>query len=226
MAIAFDATSGLTPGWATSSTFAHTCSGSDRLLLFWVFFDRGAGTYNVSSAAYAGVAMTQIGTVTDSARHVELWALAGPASGTNNVVATYNNTGPTAKLIIRAVSYNGVDGTTPYGTFASATGFTTSATVNVASATGEMVADFCGVQSGGASITVGSGQTSRYEIDGGASGVGAVGWSDEPGAGTVTMSWSGWITDNWLIGAIPLKPVGVAAGGVPKTTKQTLLGVG
>lgn len=227
MAIAYDATSGLTTGWTYGDTFSHTCTGSDRLLLVWVFFDRGNGTYNVSSLTYAGVAMTQVATFAYGYRYLELWRLVAPAAGTANIAATYNNVGPTAKVIIRAFSYTGVSQDAPLGATSSATGFGTTATLVVSSASGELVTDAIGGLSAGANIVVGSGQTSRYESDNGTTGIQAVGCSEEAGAASVTMSWT-WATgDYWELAAVPIKPVGAdAPSGIPKTTKQTLMGVG
>ena len=225
MAIAFDATSGAARGWVTSDSFSHTCTGSDRLLLVWVFFDRGNGTYNVSSLTYAGTALTQIGTFGDGYKHIELWGLLSPSTGANTLAASYNNSGPTAKIIIRALSYTGVSQDSAYGTLVSANGATNTATVNATSATGEVVVDFVSVQSYSQDLTAGTGQTARHEGDATSNTITAFGVSDEAGAATVTMSWT-FSNDTWVIGAIPIKPTGTAAGGVPKTTKQTLLGVG
>ena len=227
MAIAYDATSGVATGWTTSDSFSHTCTGSDRLLLVWVFFDRGNGTYTVSSATYNGVSLSQVTTFGNGAQYVELWRLVAPATGANTLALSYNNAGPTAKVAVRAVSYTGVDGTTPLGSLSSATGTSKTPTVTLSSASGELVADFVSPYSAGIDLTVGSGQTSRAEVDNASSGFVCYGVSDEAGAASVTMSWS-WTSanDSWFIGAIPIKPTGAAAGGIPKTTLQTLLGVG
>ncbi len=226
MAIAYDATSGLTTGWTYSDTFAHTCTGADRLLLVWVFFDRGNGSYNVSSLTYAGVAMTQVTTFAYGYRYAELWRLVAPAEGANNIAATYSNVGPTAKIIIRAFSYTGVDQTTPLGSMSYATGYGATASLVVASATNELVTDMVSVQSAGANVLVGADQTSRYESDNATTGIAALGFSEEAGAASVTMTWT-FGGDNWEIAAVPIKPVGAATpSGIPKTTKLTLMGVG
>lgn len=228
MAIAYDATSGAARSWVTSDSFSHTCAndGLDRLLLVWVFFDRGNGTYNVSSLTYAGVSLTQYATFNNGSQFGELWYLANPASGANTLSATYNNAGPAAKVLIRALSYTGVDAATPLGTLVSAyAGSGTTATATASSASGELVADYVFVFSSGQTLTVGAGQTARVEIEEGAIGYGAHGWSDEAGAASVAMTWT-FNTDAWMATAVPIKPAGGAAAGVPKTTKQTLLGVG
>lgn len=226
MAIAYDATSGAARAWVTSDSFLHTCTGDDRLLLVWVFFDRGNGIYNVSSMTYAGAALSLHASVQDGTRSWELWRLVGPASGTNTLSATYNNTGPTAKVLIRALSYTGVDSDLPLGSVTSnSNSVGTTASVVVSSASGEVVADCVWVFSSGQNIVVGANQTSRAEVDSATIGYGALGWSDEAGAASVTMSWT-LSTDAWHIIGVPIKPAGGAAAGVSKTTKQTLLGVG
>jgi hypothetical protein len=225
MAIAYDATSGAARGWVTSDSFSHTCTGANRLLLVWVFFDRGNGAYNVSSMTYAGASMSQATTFAFGTKYAEVWQLIAPTEGANTLAATYNNVGPTAKVIIRAFSYTGVDQTTPLGAGTSATGATNTATIAVSSATDELVTDMVSVQSYAQNLAAGDGQTSRYESDASANTITAIGFSDEAGAASVTMSWT-FANDTWVIAAIPIKPAGGAAAGVPKTTKQTLLGVG
>lgn len=90
MAIAYD--SGTNPTYvnAATHTFAHTTSGSDRLL--WVHCWRRSGSAN-TGVTYNGVSMTSLGaeilaqTVSGDA-YLTLWYLAAPATGTNNVVVT------------------------------------------------------------------------------------------------------------------------------------------
>jgi len=227
MAIAFDSTSGAQTGWTTSNSFSHTCSGSDRLLLVWVYFDRGAGAYYTSALTYNGSALTQVGTFTvGTAGYGELWALVNPASGTNTLSATYSNAGPTAKVAIRALSYNGVNQTTAYGTLATSAGTSTTATVNVTSATDELVVSGVVSNEGGVTLTVGADQTQRYIVHQlGGGGVWSAIFSDEPGAATTTASAGLNSSLAWGIAALPLKPL-TTDSGVPKTTKLTLLGVG
>lgn len=96
--------------------------------------------------------------------------------------------------------YN-VSQTTPVGTFVSATGNSTTATVNAGSASNELVYDV--VAKRNQTPTVGAGQTQRYVLDSGSEI--EAGASTEPGAATTTMSWTGSSSD-WCIGAVPVKP--------------------
>lgn len=86
MAIAPNAVShGATTG--TSLTVAHTCAGTNLILFVIANSDGGAG--NVTGVTYSGVAMTKIAEVQNSgAEYNSLWFLAGPATGTNNIVIT------------------------------------------------------------------------------------------------------------------------------------------
>ncbi len=83
---------------------------------------------------------------------------------------------------------------------------TPDATVDVTSASDEVVVDVVGARNA-ASLTVGAGQTQRWNL-----GVGVIdgGGSSESGAATVTMSWTLSDTFEWAIAGVSLKPT---AGG-------------
>lgn len=85
MAIAFDAKTATTTSATSSLTFSHTCSGTNRILFVTSCANTGSTTTGVT---YAGVAMTQVGSVTDIGPTHYLWVLVNPASGANNVVIT------------------------------------------------------------------------------------------------------------------------------------------
>ncbi len=103
MAIAFDAASNATTGSGTSLTWAHTCSGANRYLVAQVF---SIGDF-VSGVTYAGVAMALVLKIsTGAGNYTYLWALAAPATGANNLVATYSSS--SAYNAGCAASYTGV----------------------------------------------------------------------------------------------------------------------
>src|ERR1051325_2070597 len=104
MAVAFDAKSSLADATGNTLTVAHTCSGSDRVLI--VFTQRGGGN-TCNGVTYNGVAMTLVGTINTSSgfRQIKVWKLIGPDSGTNNIVATYNTSGNNMGLT--ALSFTG-----------------------------------------------------------------------------------------------------------------------
>lgn len=86
MAIAYDASAGSSTGSASSLTYSHTCSGSDRIL--FVFVCRG-NTQTISSVTYNSVAMTFIAeSIVAGSQPVAVYYLVAPATGANNVVIT------------------------------------------------------------------------------------------------------------------------------------------
>jgi hypothetical protein len=200
--------SGRTPP-RTSLTISHPTAGSNRLMLVGVSVHNFAGE-TVSSISYNGVALTQVGSSTNATdARVEIWRLIAPPTGTYDVVITFN-----AELssVARAgvMTFTGVNQTTPLGTFASATGSASPATVNVTSAANELVFDTVGSESQSSpfSLTVGAGQTERWNsVIMGYDRFLAAG-STEPGAASVTMSWTIVPASSvpWAIGAVPIKP--------------------
>jgi len=88
MAIARNANSnatGVTSG--TTLTWSHTCSGSDRILIA-TFFSENSKT--ISGVTYNGISMTQANTNTPVAGiRVYNYYLVAPATGANNIVATF-----------------------------------------------------------------------------------------------------------------------------------------
>jgi len=132
MALAFDAAvdgSIVIPG--TSLTWAHTCTGSDRILLVAAFDDSG-GASLITGVTYNSVALTKIAEVQvlDN-RWVTLWYLVAPATGSNNVVITAS-----ASTVIAGISgsYTGAAQTGQPDSFATntstaSTSLTTTTTV-------------------------------------------------------------------------------------------------
>jgi hypothetical protein len=210
----------------TSNTFAHTVAGSDRVLYVFVT-TRFSDT--VTAVTYNGDALSQIATVNNSPDNLVsacVWRLIAPDTGTNNVVVTFSaaRTGECT-----AVSLTGVHQTTPEGTPATGSdvsggGFTNPSVV-VSSATGELVVDCVGLQNDSTSktLTVGADQT---QLEQGSVGtttsiVGAV--STEPGAASVTMSWTPSTADDWAQVAVPVKP---SAAAPPASTLHNLAMMG
>lgn len=211
MAIAYDASSKAATT-TTPLTFSHTCgSGSDRLLVVGVSI-RGAVT--VTGITYAAVALTKI-------RHdapggdvrSELWYLVAPATGANNVVVTMSGDQSFAAI---AQTYTGVHQTVPKGTDVGSTGSGTAVTVDVTSATGELVIDVVTRQASGGTFTEGASQTKRqtHTTQPGGS------MSEEAGAATVTMSWT-ISSEDYAQCAVPFKPAGALV-----STYMTLTGAG
>ena len=105
MAIAFDAYTQIVTGSGTSQTLAHTCTGTDRFLVVGVLKQ---GNTNVTGVTYAGVAMTFAcglkNSLASANELVELWVLANPASGSNNIIASFAAAGTS---VLSATSFTG-----------------------------------------------------------------------------------------------------------------------
>jgi hypothetical protein len=244
VALAFDACTMDQHGSATSNTFSHTCSGSDRILYVFLntrFSDLSTGV------TYGGVAMTKLGFVNDpnSLTSATLYRLVDPASGANNVVASFSSarTG-----LSTAISFTGGDHTTPEGTPVTGSGGPSAGThpsVTVSSAAGEIVVDGVSLldDDGTSTLTVGAGQTERANQEDTPPTQCRAAVSTEPGAGSVTMSWTADTTDAWSQIAVAVKPkaasvtgsvvlpiafsvVTQASGGATSGRNMTLLGVG
>ncbi len=107
MALAFDAIAGADDfsGSATSLTYAHTCTGANRLLVVTVALV--GATDDVTGVTYNGVALTRIGFVGNAGTQAcasFLYYLIAPASGANNVVISVS---PGQNISGRSVSYTG-----------------------------------------------------------------------------------------------------------------------
>lgn len=184
----------------TSFSFSHTTSGSDRYLLVALLVP-GSGT--VTSITYNGVALSLVGTVTETVANgkANLYGLIAPATGANTVLVTVG--GPPSEWGAIASSYTGVNQTTAVGTPVSTTVGATSSSVNVSSASNEIVADM--VIAYNSVNTVGAGQTSNGNLDTGVAYT--VSSSRETGSTTTTMSWSFDSTRFAAQIAVAIKPV-------------------
>jgi hypothetical protein len=215
MTIALDAVAGWTlaedqPG-VNSATWSHTCTGSN-LDLFVGVTVRG-NIDKVSGVTYNGVSLTQVWTVSaDGNYHSSGWILVNPGTGAHDIVVTFSTTtvqwnGPQAAC---SMSFTGVHQTTPTNTPGTATGYSTNASVTVATAADEMIVD---AVRAGENVTVGANQTQRY-------GAGTRnGYSTQAGSDGGVMSWS--MSSHWWgIGAVSLKPA--AGGQLTKNLDETL----
>ena len=190
-------------------TIPHTTSGINRLMLVGISMVNDE-LETVTSVTYNGVALTKVGeqNSSDDGR-MEIWRLIAPPTGTYNIVITFSV--PLRRAAVAGVmTFTGVHQTTPLGTFASdfrqAPLITDPPTVNVISAANELVFDTVACETC-TSHTVGAGQTQRWnliETSGYPQTLGA--GSTEPGAATVTMSWTQGTADHWAIGGVSIKP--------------------
>ena len=167
----------------------------------------GGGFFcNVTGITYNSVSMTQ--KWHEGPDNYEINAgyfLLAPDIGTYDIVISLS---AVAYAYGGSISFTGVDQTTPLGTAATvATGYSTAATVNVSSASGELVIDNLGVGTGATSLTIGSGQTERWSQS-------PTSWwgrgSTKAGEATTAMSWTLEATDRWIMDGVSIKP---ATGG-------------
>lgn len=217
-ALAIDAASSAGCGACTSLSWSHTVSGTNRLL---VVGPSGYDTSDtVTGVTYNSVAMTVVpSSSTSTGNHtVSQYGLIAPATGTNTVLVSV--TGQMTDIGAGAVSFTDAHQTTPFGTAATATGSSTTPSVNVSSAADQIVMDTLNIIHNG-TLTVDGSQTQRWQGIGGFGFIKYAG-STEAGAGTTTMSWSNSTSQVWAIAAVPVKPVAVESN----RPTRTLLGVG
>lgn len=153
MAVAFDASSSGIGSNSSSATFSHTCTGSNLYLIVVI-----ATTGTVSSVTYGSQTMTQL--ITNSAFNTKaVFGLSNPTVGTSTITV---NTSASAFTSACSASYTGVDYTSPITSNATTwAGTSASQTLTISRkdawiVTGLMVSD-----SGGSTVPVVSGYTSR-----------------------------------------------------------------
>jgi hypothetical protein len=185
---------------ANTFTVTHTTGTENNRLMLVGISDKNK---IVNSVTYGGTPLTMVGeSISNGNAHMHLYYLVNPPSGTADIIV-YLNANPDKGIVVGVTTFSNVDQNTPLGTFASATVKSAAASVTVSSAAGELVYDVVSFRN--ATITVGSGQTALYNINSGGEVKGG-GASTKPGAASVTMTWSGASSQDWAIGAVPIKP--------------------
>ncbi len=170
MAIALDATSSAAAITTISTTFSHTSTGSDLIMIFALSAAVNNSNQIVSTITYNGVGATKIDLQDDSGtnnRITELWYLIAPATGTHDVVVTYANE-PSDFFSVGVTTYTGAKQTAQ----PDASGKNTSGASNVTSMAKSIttIADNCWIVGAASNLangtlTVGdSGTTLRQSI--------------------------------------------------------------
>ena len=124
---------------ATGITWSHTVSPLANMILI-IALEVGGGT-TISSATYAGAALTQLTTITEVVEGYIFYKLS-PAMGTNNVVINWGAV--MAEAAVAAVDYSNVVQAGPFGTPATAgnsSSGNSSNTVATTSASNQLVID-------------------------------------------------------------------------------------
>lgn len=170
-------------------TMAHiTSNNANKLLLVAIesWGDNNGSGQIPTSVTYNGVGMTKLseGNNGNGRNGISFWKLLNPATGTNNVVATYSS-GPPNQRITAIGFYNARD-------TATATNFgfvSNNFAKNITSETGGICVDLLGCDLGNPSLSVNGGQTVR-STDNFRTGV-----STKPATGGLTTM--GWVMSNY-----------------------------
>jgi archaellum component FlaF (FlaF/FlaG flagellin family) len=184
-------------------SFSHTVttSGSDRILIVGV----NTASAALTSVSYGGQAMTNIRSDNNGASaHTSLWYLKNPPTGTNTVTMLVSIV---SNVAAGAISFTGVDQTTPIATHNGATGTSTTPSVSVTTSTDESwLVDVVGTVTG--PMTTDVGQVERWDtVQTTTRGAGSTEATST--TGTFTMAWTNEAgSNNWAISAAALKPSG------------------
>ena len=212
-------------GGAASLTFSHTVnSGSDSILIVEVTSSHGGAGDPVTSVTYGGQNLTLLGSANlPNAESADIWYLLAPPVGTASVVVTLTGS---CHFVAGATDYFGVDQATPLGTLVTATGNSSTPSLTVASAAGQLVIDSLIAQGDVAPIAPsGPGQTQLWSQTTGTSAGDALGGgSDQAGASSVTMSWTQSSAKNWALAAVPLISAAPVTTLTVNTAADTLAG--
>lgn len=168
-----DAVSSSQASNASSLTFSHTVSGTNRVLLVFPVAECNATPANlpVTGITYNGVALTKIRSdqVNSDGGEIDrtsVWYLIAPDTGAHNVVITY--TGQVEGIIGGAISLNGAKQSAQPDSENGSTDVTDSATTATASLTtvaeNVLIIDVIAGVLSGTALTVGAGQTQRFNV--------------------------------------------------------------
>lgn len=144
-AIAHDADSnaGNSVGNVSSFSWAHTCTGSNLALVVRVYVrsQAGPGDTHPTSITYNGVGLTEQQHIAPGAgtnrsfAYIGIWYLKAPATGSNTIAVTFNDSPGGAAVYGSASSFTGVNQTTPIDSAGTtSTGTTTPVTISVTTA--------------------------------------------------------------------------------------------
>lgn len=192
-------------------------TGSNRILMVGISY-RNGDSETVSAATYGGQAMTQVGTAQVSANtapdgRIYIYYLLNPPTGSNTLQVNWNSALDQGS-VIGAVTYAGVDQTTPLRAFASASGISTAPAATVTSAANDLVFGIVSGRTTSNYALAGSGGTSLWSARPFNGQTAGAGQSKTGAASSVTLNWSG-SSAEWVAGGVALRP---AAAGTPTTT--------
>ncbi len=183
-------------------TVSHTTTGTDRLMVVGVTIRNDDDEF-VTSATYDGVNLTLVGTVQrNQDARVEIWRLVAPPTGTHDVVITFNKDLKKA-AIAGVITFIGVDQANPIGGFASANGDSKDASVNISSASDQLVMGVISAKNP-ATLTQGPDQIEWWDLQAKSEEPHSAG-STQPGAPSVTTSWTLGKSEKWALAAVTIR---------------------
>lgn len=218
----------------TTFSFSHTINAGSNQLLAVLLSSGSSPIRTVVSVTWNTVETL---TAVPSAHSIDghnfwfsdIYYLKAPSSGSHSVTVILSNA---ADSVVGALSFDGVDQTTPVGTVATAhnnAGETDQPSISVGCATGDIVVDVVAhdtVSTDGITMTAGTGRTQKWNINA-AVNSGDGGGAITDGAGSsVTTAWT--VADSssqrdWAISGVAIK---ASTGGAAAVHNLTLLGVG
>jgi hypothetical protein len=211
MAVAHDITAAVKSlAGVSSASWSHTATGSDRYGRVGLGFS--PNTTTITSITWGGVAMTLVGSRVEGPpieHRCDLYGIVAPAASAQTIAVSFGGGGFGAYGAAGSSSYTGVHQTTPSGAaFTAGSNQTLSVSVTVTdSVAGDMVSDVIKEYQIVGAPTAGAGQTQRWSGDDGTYQENAAA-SDEPGAASVVMSWTGVSTSRWTQVAAAIKQSG------------------
>ena len=216
MNILFD-TSTYDNHFGTSQTLSITVAANDnRVLVVGVHLEGGGRPTGVT---YAGQPMIEIASAAPGgSNESSLWYILAPATGANDVVASYDGSTYT---ILGAISLYNVAQEAPEA-FAVANGSGTDVGVTVTGcSTDSWVVDAAQCTASAYSLTEDAGQTERYEDSRGSRGAGST--KPDVAAGNIDMGWTISSSGAWAIVAASFKKY--TAGGAPYPVSELRKGL-
>jgi hypothetical protein len=207
--LAGSANAGGNPGPSSITTsFTVVGAGAADFLCVRLAWDNTTTARTVISITYAGAPLTQVASALSTVEvggeqlGSDIWWLAAPASGANDLVTTFSGT--VNGITHGWDSWAGVHQTSPVGTAATSNGTDSSADVVVDSASGEVVVGIvASIDANGAGTS--SGDTQRWENSNAAQVEITGNGSSAAGAASVMMDWTVPAVA-WCASGVSLKP--------------------
>ena len=139
---------------------------------------------------------------------IEIWYLLAPPSGTATVVATLSNP---SHEVHGSVSFTGVNQSQPFGESASASGQSTTASVNVSdTSSNQVVFSVIAANEGANPIIVTGGQTAAWNNGSGTTSSDILGAAaTAPANESVPVSYALATSQPWALGAVALMPAAI-----------------